>query len=363
MSRIYNFSAGPSILPEPVLEELAKEMVDYKGSGMSIIEMSHRGKIYSALHAEATNLLKETLGVPDNYKIMFLGGGASMQFGMLATSLLAGGKTCDFTLTGTWSKKAYEDAVRIGKVNVVFDGKKDNFSSLPDPATLKVNPGSEYLHITSNETIGGIQWQSWPNTGSMPIVCDMSSDFMSRPVPIEKFGVIYAGAQKNLGPAGVAVVIMRQDILDKCPDNVMNYMNYKIHAENESMYNTPPVFCIYVIGKVLKWAKSMGGLAGIEKLAQERSSIIYNAIDNSNGYYRSPVAKNCRSKMNIVWRLATEELENKFISEAAKQGMTELKGHRSVGGCRASVYNAMPVEGAKALAKFMAEFAKNNPAK
>ena len=359
MSRIYNFSAGPSILPLPVLEEAAAEFVDYGKSGMSLIEMSHRGKIYSEVNEKTIEMIRKIFGVPDTHKILFLGGGATLQFSMVPMNLLKGGK-CDFTLTGSWAKKAYSDAVKVGTANVVFDGKADNYSSLPDAADINVDSGSAYLHMTSNETIGGIQWKDWPDTGNVPIVCDMSSDILSRSVPFEKFGLIYAGAQKNLGPAGVALVIIREDVLESCSEDLTAYLSYKVHAKGNSLYNTPPVFCIYMIMKVLEWLEKQGGLSGAVKMAEERSGMIYGAIDGSGGYYRSPVAKDCRSLMNIVWRLPSEELEKKFISEAASAGMAGLKGHRSVGGCRASVYNAMPVAGAKALADFMADFAAKN---
>ena len=360
MSRIYNFSAGPCTLPLSALEEARAEFVDYQGAGMSLIEMSHRGKQYDAVHMETLALMRELLAIPENYKIMFLGGGATMQFTMLPMNLLHGGKSCDFTLTGTWAKKAYADANKFGNVNVLFDGKENNYASLPKAADISVNQDAAYLHITSNETIGGIEWHDWPDTGNVPIVCDMSSDIMSRSFPWEKFGAVYAGAQKNLGPAGVAVVIMRDDMLASLPENMPAYMDYNIHASKDSMYNTPPVFAIYMMGKVLKWVKANGGLEGMTGLAVKRSDILYNAIDNSGGYYNCPVAKEDRSRMNVVWRLPSEELEKKFIAEAQQQGFSGLKGHRSVGGCRASIYNAMPVEGAQDLASFMAEFARNN---
>ena len=360
MSRIVNFSAGPCTLPLPALESAAAEFVDYQGSGMSLIEMSHRGKHYDAVHQEAIALFRELLNVPDNYKVLFIGGGATMQFTMLAMNFLAGGKACDFTLTGSWSKKAYADAAKIGKVNVIYDGKDAKYLELPDPATLKVSPDAEFLHMTSNETIGGIEWHAWPDTGNVPIICDMSSDIMSREIPIEKFGMIYFGAQKNLGPAGVGVTIIRDDMLEKCPDNLTSYLNYKTHADANSLYNTPPVFCIYMMKKVLTWVKEQGGLAAMDKLAQKRSEMLYQTIENSNGYYRSPVPAASRSRMNIVWRLPSEDLEKKFIAEALEKDFSGLKGHRSVGGCRASVYNAMPVAGVKALTEFMAAFQENN---
>ena len=360
MSRIYNFSAGPSTLPLPVLEAAASEFVEYDGKGMSLIEMSHRGKEYDAVHNQAVQLIKDLMELPDNYHVLFLGGGATLQFTMVPMNLLGSGKSCDFTLTGAWAKKAYSDASKLGSVNILFDGKNDNYMSLPDPASLQISPDARYLHITSNETIGGIEWHSWPETNDVPLVCDMSSDMMSRRVPVEKFGLIYAGAQKNLGPAGVALVIIRDDVLASCSDDLTAYLSYKIHAEKNSLYNTPPVFCIYMIKKVLEWVQSIGGMDAVDKLAQERSSIIYGAIDESDGFYSCPVKKDNRSRMNIVWRLANEELEDGFVKEALAQGMSGLKGHRSVGGCRASVYNAMPVDGARKLAEFMADFAERN---
>ena len=357
MSRVYNFSAGPSTLPLPVLEEAAAEFVEYHGKGMSLIEMSHRSKEYDAVHQSAMSLVRELLGLPDSHKVLFLGGGATFQFSMVPTNLLAGGKSCDFTVSGAWAKKACADAAKVGRVRVIFDGKEDNYASLPDPAGLAVNPDAAYLHLTSNETIGGIQWHSWPRTGNVPIVCDMSSDIMSRPIPAEQFGLIYAGAQKNLGPAGLALAIVRDDVLDACSDDLPAYLRYKVHVQNDSLYNTPPVFAIYMVGKVLQWLKDLGGLPAAEKMADERSGLLCNAIDDSGGFYRSPVARQYRSKMNVVWRLPTEEQEKQFIAEGAANAMVGLKGHRSVGGCRASIYNAMPIEGAKALAQFMADFA------
>jgi phosphoserine aminotransferase len=360
VARIFNFNAGPSTLPLPVLEKVRDEFVDYQGKGMSLVEMSHRGKVYEEIHNKAVALFQELLGLPSNYKVMFLGGGATLQFGMVPMNFLWGGKSCDFTVTGTWSKKAYADAQKIGKVNVLFDGKAENFMNLPDPKSLKVTPGAAYLHLTSNETIGGLQWQDWPETGDVPLICDMSSDFMSRPVPVEKFAMIYAGAQKNAGPAGASVVILREDMLERCPESISAYLDYRLHAKENSMYNTPPVFAVWMIQLTMEWLKAQGGLAGAAKLATERSQILYDAIERSAGFYRCPVPKACRSKMNVVFRLKTEELEAKFLEVAKQHKMEGLKGHRSVGGCRASIYNAMPVNGAKALAQLMDEFAAQN---
>lgn len=360
MARIFNFSAGPSTLPLPVLEKVRDEFVDYQGKGMSLVEMSHRGKVYEEVHNQAVALFQELLGLPPNYKVMFLGGGATMQFGMVPMNFLWGGKTCDFTVTGTWAKKACDDAKKIGSVNVLYDGKAENYLNLPDPKSLKVTPGAAYLHMTSNETIGGVQWQDWPETGDVPLFCDMSSDFMSRRIPVEKFSLIYAGAQKNVGPAGCAVVILREELLERCPPSLVAYLDYRAHVKENSLYNTPPVFAIWMIKLTMEWLKAQGGLPAAEKLAAERSGIIYDAIERSGGFYNCPVPKPARSKMNVVFRMKTEELEAKFLEEAKKLKLDGLKGHRSVGGCRASIYNAMPVEGAKALAQLMDQFAKQN---
>jgi len=360
VARIFNFSAGPSTLPLPVLEKVRDEFVDYQGKGMSLVEMSHRGKVYEEVHNQAVALFQELLGLPSNYKVMFLGGGATMQFGMVPMNFLWGGKSCDFTVTGTWAKKACDDARKVGNVNVLFDGKADNYMNLPDPKSLKVTPGAAYLHLTSNETIGGVQWPEWPETGDVPLFCDMSSDFMSRRIPVEKFSLIYAGAQKNVGPAGCSVVILREELLERCPPSIVAYLDYRLHAKENSLYNTPPVFAIWMIKLTMEWLKAHGGLPAAEKLAAERSGIIYDAIERSGGYYNCPVPKAARSKMNVVFRLKSEELEAKFLEEAKKLKLEGLKGHRSVGGCRASIYNAMPVEGVKALAQLMDDFAKQN---
>lgn len=358
MSRKYNFSAGPSTLPEPVLEELQKEIVDYKGSGQSLIEASHRGKDYDHVHNETISLFKKIMNIPDNYKVVFVGGGATLQFSMIPMNYLA--KSCDFTLTGTWSKKACADAKKIGSVNVLFDGSENKYTDLPDPSTIKPSSGSSYVHITSNETIQGVQWKDWPETGGVPLIADMSSDIMSRAIPVEKFDLIYAGAQKNLGPAGLAVVIIKDDMIEKSNENLTAYLNYKIHADNNSLYNTPPVFPIYAFNKVLHWVEKQGGMKAIEQLTKQKADILYNAIDSSNGYYKCPVQKEFRSQMNVVFTLPNADLDAQFIAEAAESGMVALKGHRSIGGCRASIYNAMPVEGCQRLADFMKDFSQRN---
>jgi phosphoserine aminotransferase len=360
MSRIYNFNPGPATMPLPVLEKAASELVEYRGKGMSIVEMSHRSPEYSQVHQEARQLLKKLLGLPDNFKVLFLGGGATLQFSMVPLNLLHSGKSCDLVLSGTWAKKACADAKKVGKVNLVYDGEHDNFASLPDPGALKLDPQAAYLHMTSNETIGGIQWHAWPDSGQVPIACDMSSDILSRDLPFSKFGIIYAGAQKNLGPSGVCVVIIRDDVLESCDESLPAYLSYRTHASKDSLYNTPPVFAVYLMKLVLEWVDANGGIEAAVKWADQRSGMLYEAIDKSGGFYKSPVPQKNRSKMNVVFRLPTEDLEKQFIAEAAKAGMGGLKGHRSVGGCRASMYNAMPVEGAQALSGFMQEFSKKN---
>lgn len=357
MSRKYNFYAGPATLPLPVLEQIQEEIVDYKGMGLSLIETSHRSKEYDQVHNEAVGLIKELLGIQENYKVIFLGGGATLQFSMVPLNFLGGGKTCAFAVTGSWAKKAYADAKKVGKVEAVFDGGGSQYTTLPESDTFDISPEAAYMHITSNETIEGLQWQHFPDTGRVPLVADMSSDIMSRPVPIEKFGVIYAGAQKNLGPAGVTVAIIRDGLLALCPDNLPAYLNYRTHAEKNSLYNTPPVFSIYALKLVLEWVKSKGGLRAMGEMVEKKANLLYDSIEESGEFYRCPVEKKHRSKMNVVFRLPDESLEKTFVEQATAEGMLGLKGHRSVGGCRASIYNAMPIEGVVALADFMRAFA------
>lgn len=360
MSRKFNFYAGPSTLPLPVLEQIRDEIVDYRGMGLSLIETSHRSKEYDEVHNSAIALVKELLSVPDNYKILLLGGGATLQFSMIPLNFLGEGCSCDFTVTGSWAKKALGDSKKHGKVNVLFDGAEDNYTRIQDASTLHVTPGAAYLHITSNETIQGTEWHHFPDTGDVPLISDMSSDIMSRSLPIEKFGMIYAGAQKNLGPSGLGVVILREDLLERCPDTLTAYLNYKNHVDKNSLYNTPPVFSIYALKLVMEWVKAQGGVTAMAELSEKKSSMLYDTIAQSNGYYTCLVDNASRSKMNVVFRLPSEDLEKKFIEEAKNEGMIGLKGHRSVGGCRASIYNAMPVEGAETLAAFMRKFAEVN---
>ena len=357
MTRTINFYAGPSIMPVEVFEKIAAEMVDYQGTGLSLMETSHRSKTYDDVHNTAVSLLKELLSIPDNYKILFLGGGATMQFGMIPMNFLGGGQFCDFTMTGTWSKKAYADAQKFGQVNVIFDSAASHYTTLTDAVSLQANPDAAYLHMTSNETINGVQWQDWPETGDVPVICDMSSDILSRPVPVEKFGLIYAGAQKNLGPSGATVVIIRDDMVDRCPDSLPIYLNYKTHAQKNSLYNTPPVFPIYAMKLVLQRMKERGGLPAMMEHNREKAALLYATIDESDGFYRCPVDVKYRSEMNVVFRLPSEALESSFVAEATERQMVGLKGHRSVGGCRASIYNSMTIEGVQTLTDFMKDFA------
>ncbi|MBM4353337.1 MAG: 3-phosphoserine/phosphohydroxythreonine transaminase [Deltaproteobacteria bacterium] len=359
MSRKFNFYAGPATLPLPVLEAMAKDFVDYKGMGMSLIETSHRSKEYDEVHFGAINITKELLGVGDDYKVMLLQGGATMQFGMLPMNLLHSGRKAAYVHSGAWAKKAISDAKKCGAVEVVWNGEASKYMTLPNPADLKVAPEAVYCHITSNETIGGVQWQEFPDVG-VPLAADMSSDMMSRPLPMDKFGFIYAGAQKNLGPAGLTLAIIRKDLLEKCADNLVAYLKYKTHADSDSLYNTPPVFSIWTFKLTMEWLKAQGGLVAAAERAEKKAAMIYDAIDGSNGYYRCPVDKGCRSRMNVVWRLPSEELEEKFVKEGKAKGMLGLKGHRDVGGIRASIYNAMPAEGVALLAQFMDDFKKAN---
>lgn len=357
MERKRNFYAGPSIIPVDVLETIASEMVTYKDSGLSIVETSHRSPAYDEVHSLAISLMREIYDIPENFKIMFIQGGATMQFGMLPMNFLTEGKSCDFTLTGTWSKKAYEDAKKVGNVNVIFDGKDQDYFALPKAGELKTTPGAEYLHITSNETIGGVQWKDWPEV-DIPLVADMSSDILSRKLPWEKFAVVYGGAQKNLGPAGCAVVIMRDDFVEKSNTNLPVYLQYGVHGKSNSLYNTPPSFTIYVIKLVLERMKKLGGIEAIEKMNKEKSALLYNMIDKSNGFFKSPVPKEIRSDMNVVFTTPNADLDKELIGLTGEAGMVGLKGHRSVGGCRASIYNGMPMESVKILADIMAKFVK-----
>lgn len=360
MERIFNFNAGPATLPLAVLEEAQSELLNYKGTGMSVMENSHRTKEYEAINSEAEALVKELLDVPENYRVLFLQGGASTQFSAVPMNLVSADSHADYILTGAWAEKAYKEASKFVKTNVAASTQDENFNRIPRIDEIKVSDGPAYVHLCSNNTIFGTQWKSFPDLGDIPLVADMSSDILSRRFDVSKFALIYAGAQKNLGPAGVTVVIIRKDLLEGIPSNIPTMLRYDIHAKNDSLYNTPPSFSVYMVNLVLRWLKNNGGLAAAEKRNAEKAALIYDTMDNSGGYYRGHAVKDSRSLMNITFRLPSEELEKKFATEATAQGMIGLKGHRSVGGLRASVYNAMSIEGCMALAEFMKAFQSNN---
>lgn len=354
-SRATNFCAGPCTLPLEVLNEAQAEFVDYQGTGISLYEMSHRSAEYDALHVEALALAKEMFCAPDDFEVLFLQGGATLQFAMVPMNLLGAGEKAAYIDSGTWAAKAMSDAKFYGEVYCAWKGGEYNYTRMPRASEIELQEGTRYLHVTSNETIGGIRMVDWPQ-GEVRLVGDMSSDYMSRAIPWERFDLIYGGAQKNLGPAGLSVVFVRKSVLERSNRELAAYLRYDIHASKGSLYNTPPVFPIYMMGKVLKWVKAQGGLAAMEAAAAKRASILYDAIDNSDGYYRCPVELEHRSHMNVVWRLPSEELEAAFIARAKQANMVNLKGHRSVGGCRASLYNAMPESGVRQLAAFMDNF-------
>lgn len=357
MAKKYNFYAGPAILPQEVMKKAQEELLDFNGIGLSIMEISHRSKDFEAVITTAEAKIRSLLGVPENYTVLFLQGGASLQFGMIPMNLLKS-KKADYVHTGEWAKKAIKEAKLFGTVNIAGTSEDKNFNYVPDK--FNFSPDAQYVHVTSNETIGGIQWTKFPDTGKIPLFVDMSSDIFSRRIDVSKFGLIYAGAQKNIGPAGVTLVIMRNDLVEACADGLTTMLSYKTHAKEKSLYNTPPCFAIYIIKLVMDWIESNGGLAGIEKINEQKAKAIYDTIDHSNGYYKGTANVKDRSKMNVTFRLPSEELEGKFINDAKKAGFIGLKGHRSVGGCRASIYNAMGLDGVLALTQFMEKFAREN---
>lgn len=358
--RAYNFNAGPAALPLEVLERAQAQFVDFQDTGMSIMEMSHRGKVYEGVHNEAASRLLNLLGNPEGYKVLFLQGGASTQFSMLPLNLLTEGKTAGYVKTGSWANKAIKEAKLIGETFVAASSEEDKYMSIPDVSNLVLPENAAYLHITSNETIEGTQFQQYPDTGSVPLIADMSSDILCRPFDLTQFGMVYAGAQKNLGPSGVTVVIAREELLANSPKHLPTIFRYDTHADNNSLYNTPPSFSIYMVNEVLKWIEEQGSLEGIEKKNREKANLLYDAIDNSGGFFRGAADKSSRSLMNVTFRLASEELEKQFIKESEQAGFVGLKGHRSVGGLRASIYNAVPYESVKALVDFMNQFQKTN---
>ncbi len=354
--RAYNFNAGPPALPQEVLEKAQQQLVDFRDSGMSIMEMSHRSAIFDEVHNEAIALLKKLYAIPENYEVLFLQGGASLQFTMVPMNFLSTDQKASYVLSGSWSEKAFKEAKFFGTPVEAASTKENQYRHIPALADIQFNEDDAYVHITSNNTIYGTQWKDYPNTGNVPLVADMSSDILSKPIDIQKFGLIYAGAQKNLGPSGVTVVIIRKDLLEKANKNIPTMLKYTTHADSNSLYNTPPTFGIYMLGEVLKWVESNGGVAAVEKHNELKAKIIYDAIDNSNGFYKGHATPESRSLMNITFRVADEELEKLFLAEAKAAGFVGLNGHRSVGGCRASTYNAVPLEACEALRDFMVDF-------
>lgn len=357
-ARVFNFSAGPATLPQEVLQQAAHDIVNFNNSGMGLIEISHRSKDFIAVADGTEALLRELMGIPNNYKVLFLQGGASTQFAMVPMNLLLPGKKATYLNTGTWSKNAIKEAKLIGNVDVAFSSEETTFDRLPENLDFSSANDSEYLYFVSNNTIFGTQYQEFPKTATT-LVCDMSSDILSRPIDVSSFGIIFAGAQKNMGPAGCTVVIIRDDLLDKAPATLPTMFKYKTHADKGSMFNTPPCFAIYAMGLVLQWVKAQGGVPAMAELTRKKAELVYQAIDDTD-FYRGHAQKPYRSKMNITFNLPTPELEAQFVKDALTQDLNGLKGHRSVGGIRASIYNAFPLEGIERLVEFMGAFAKQN---
>lgn len=347
------------MLPEPVLSQAAEEMLDWHGSGMSVMEMSHRGKEFIAIHAQAEADLRELLAIPKNYKVLFLQGGAAGQFAIVPMNLLRGKTGADYVYTGQWSKKAIGEAKKYCKVNVAASSEASNFTCVPGQAEWKLDPGAAYVHITSNETIGGVEFHWVPDTGNVPLVTDASSHILSRPIDVSRYGLIYAGAQKNIGPAGLTIVIVRDDLIGQALPSTPEVFNYKVQADADSMINTPPTYAIYIAGLVFQWLKKLGGLAQMEKINIAKAALLYNYLDQTE-FYHSPVAGGDRSRMNIPFTLRNDKLDGEFLKQAESNGLTQLKGHRSVGGMRASLYNAMPMAGVTALVEFMRDFERKN---
>jgi phosphoserine aminotransferase len=357
--RIYNFSAGPAVMPLPVLEQAQRDLIALPGVGMSVMEISHRSKTFEDILARAIADIRGLAGLDDSYEVLLLQGGASLQFSMVPMNLLGAGQTADYVDTGSWADKAAKEARRVGAVNVTGSTKADNYNRIPQANELKLTTGAAYVHITTNNTIEGTEWTSLPEVGEAPLVADASSNIFSRPIEFRRFGLIYAGAQKNLGPSGVTLVLIRKDLLGRSPASLPTMMNYKVQAENNSLYNTPPTFGVYLLGLTMQWLKSLGGLAGIAAINQRKAAKLYAEVDRT-GFYRGTARKDSRSLMNVTFRLPTEDLEKAFDKDATAAGLDGLKGHRSVGGMRASIYNAFPEEGIDALVEFMREFERKN---
>jgi len=357
--RIFNFSAGPAVLPVPVLEEAQRDMVSLPGVGMSVMEISHRSKTFDDIIGRTEASLRDLLKIPSNYHVLFLQGGASLQFSMVPMNFLPADSSADYILTGSWGKKALKEAKKIGAVNVAATMADGGFTRVPSSDEISLSPHAAYVHITSNETIEGVQWKHEPNVGDVPLVVDSSSDILSRELDVSKYALIYAGAQKNMGPSGVTLVILRDDLLSRIPENMPTMLDYGVHVQNKSLYNTPNTWGIYIMGLVCKWLQDLGGLVGMEQQNDEKAQLLYDAIDATD-FYRGHADVDCRSTMNVTFRLPAEELDKKFVAEATAQGLDGLKGHRSVGGIRASIYNAFPRAGVEALVSFMKDFERRN---
>jgi len=358
--RVFNLNAGPAILPEEVIKEAQEQLFTLPGAGMSILDMSHRSKKFDEILLSAKNGIKSLLDISDDYEILFLQGGASLQFSMVPLNLMPPKNKADYIVTGSWSKKAVKEAKRVGTVNIAASTESENFKRIPKPEEIKLDPDSAYVHFTSNNTIYGTQWHAEPQVGNLPLVCDASSDILFKKIDVSKYALIYAGAQKNIGPSGVVLVILRKDLLERSSDSLHTMLNYKTHVENNSLYNTPNTFGIYMIDLVAKHLVKKGGLDAMYKTNLEKAKLLYDCIDSSDGYYKGHAEKDSRSLMNVTFRLPSEELEKKFIDEVTKAGFVGLKGHRSVGGLRASIYNAFPLLGIQELVKFMIEFKAKN---
>ncbi len=359
MTRVFNFSPGPATLPEAVLRQAAEEMLDWHGTGMSVMEMSHRGKEFISIHAEAEADLRELMGIPANYKVLFMQGGAIGENAIVPMNLIGRAGKADYVVTGDWSKKSQKEAKTFGAINIAASGEASKFTAIPKQGEWKLDPEAAYVHICSNETIGGVQFHWTPDTGGVPLVADMSSDILSRPIDVSKYGLIYAGAQKNMGPSGLTIVIVREDLLGHALPITPSAFNYQLQAENDSMFNTPPTYAIYIVGLVLKHFKKVGGMAAIEAHNKAKAKVLYDYLDASS-FYRNPVNPADRSLMNVPFKLKDDALDDAFLKGAQAKGMIQLKGHRSVGGMRASIYNAMSIEGVQALVAYMKEFEAKN---
>jgi len=359
MKRVYNFSAGPSMLPLPVLEKAQKELLNYKDSGMSVMELSHRSELFTEIITEAEQLLRELMNIPDNYKVLFLQGGASQQFAMVPMNILTKNKKADYVITGSWSNKAMKEAKRFGDIRIIASSEEDNFTYIPKIDQSVIDKEADYVHITTNNTIEGTAFRDIPDTGDVPLVADMSSNILSEEIDVSKFGLIYAGAQKNIGPAGLTVVIIREDLIGQASESIPTMLNYQTHSDKGSLYNTPPTFAIYMAKLVFEWLKELGGLKKMGEINQKKADLLYNYIESST-LFKSPVQKESRSIMNIPFVTGSPDLDAAFVKESQKVELETLKGHRSVGGMRASIYNAMPARGVEKLIAFMEDFEKNN---